>query len=114
MPEEIFIIVVVAILAGTFSGVVKMVLESMKARQGALPSGNTADSMTASELERLLERAVRQGTIDLSDRLDAIEERLEIPAQTTPRLNAGRLEVPAADPIPTEDAVPAARKRTRA
>ncbi len=113
MPEEIFIIIVVSILAGTFSGIVKMVLEFMKARQGALPSGNKADSMTASELERLLENAVRQGTTDLSERLDAIEERLGIPAQGTPRLNAGRVELPSEDPITTEEAAPVARRRNR-
>ncbi|MDZ4698737.1 MAG: hypothetical protein SH809_03430 [Rhodothermales bacterium] len=114
MPEEIFIIIVVSILAGTFSGIVKMVLEFMKMRQGTLPSGSAADSMTASELERLLEKAVRQGTTKLSERLEAIEERLEIPPQKTPRLNAGRLDLPADDPLPAEDALPATRKRSRA
>jgi hypothetical protein len=86
MPEPIFFIIIVAILAGTFSGVVKMVLEYLKSRQDAIGARRGTESLTASELERLIESAVRNATTDLSDRVGALEAHTEPPRLEGPRL----------------------------
>ncbi len=83
MPEEIFIIIIVAILAGTFSGVVKQVLNYLQSRNGApvrASSGET--SMTTSELESMIQKWVGESTRPLIDRLDRIETHIgAAPAQ---------------------------------
>ncbi len=111
MPEEIFIIVVVAIIAGTFSGFVKMVLEYLKDRQATeRPTVGATDALTTSELERLIEAAVDRANRGVVDRLDALEDRMEDAQLLKPA--EGRLSLP--EPDGEENAgVPVPRTRIR-
>ncbi len=77
MPEEIFIIIIVAILAGTFSGVVKQVLSYLQSRHGApVRSSSSETSMTTSELESMIQKWIGESTRPLVDRLDRIESHI--------------------------------------
>jgi hypothetical protein len=87
MPEEIMIIAVMGILAGTITSIIRMVLthreKTMGVRKGESKrsqSSTGSSSLTTSELERMLHRVVRKATDPLNDRLDEIEDRLDAPA----------------------------------
>ncbi|MEZ4700160.1 MAG: hypothetical protein R2834_07500 [Rhodothermales bacterium] len=104
MPEEIFIIVIVSILAGTFSGIVKMVLAFMRERQTAGAGHATGDTLTQSELSRMIEEAVRKATSDLSHRVEALE------TGDAPDQEQGRIELPPPADELFEPAAPARRR----
>lgn len=97
MPEEVFIIVVVAILAGTFTSVVKIVIGYLQSRRGdAAEKG----SLTESQLRRMIEESVDASMQQLERRFDTIETRLnrliEAPAERR------RLSSPNDDPVERE------------
>lgn len=75
MPGEIFVIVIVAILAGTFSSVAKMVIGYLRERNGAAAAGN--NSLTTSELKQIVASSVAEATAPLEDRFEKLERRLE-------------------------------------
>jgi hypothetical protein len=72
MPEEILAIVLVSIAAGTFISFTRMVL-AYKERKLDGTSTGTGSSMTTSELERLMKRAVESATAPLVEKIEDIE-----------------------------------------
>lgn len=89
MPEEPFIIAALAIMAGTFFAVVKAVLGYLSNKH-QLPSGKTANgsSLTTSELETMIRRAVDEANAPMRRRLEVLEaivtdpdERAELSAR---------------------------------
>ncbi|MFK7844983.1 MAG: hypothetical protein AB8G77_06775 [Rhodothermales bacterium] len=75
MPQEIFVIIIVAIAAGTFSGVVSQIIGYMKSRTQDSPASDA--SMTTSELESMIQKWIGEATLPLTSRLDRIEEHLD-------------------------------------
>ncbi len=78
MPEEIMIIVIFAIIAGSITSTIRMILSHREKTMGVRKKDSNSDSssVTTSELERMLHRVVRQAMGPLDDRLDEIEDRL--------------------------------------
>lgn len=76
MPFEIFVIVIVAIIAGTVSGIVKQALNYKRETRGIRPS-QEGSSLTTSELRRMLEEVVAEATAPLAEQVKALERRLE-------------------------------------
>ena len=75
MPEEIFVIVVVAIIAGTILPIAKLFFGYASSRQQQrTPAGS---SLTTSELAQLVREAVEEGTARLEARFDALERRMD-------------------------------------
>lgn len=104
MPEEVLIIVVVAIIAGTFSSVVRQIFGYLQSRNSK--PGASGASLTTSELQRLMRAAVEEGTASLEARLDGLEEKLER-MQEPKLLPAG--ERPVHEDAPFEEARVASR-----
>jgi len=74
MPKEVVIIVVVAIIAGTISSIMKHIFSYAKARVREQP--REGSSLTTSELQRMLQAAVAEGNARLEERFDLLEARL--------------------------------------
>lgn len=77
MPEEIFIIIVVAIVAGTLSGIISQFFSYLKSRGPKTAEGH---SMTTSELEGMIQKWIREATKPLVDRIERMEEHLDMDA----------------------------------
>jgi hypothetical protein len=106
MPEEIVVITVVAITFGSIVTIVKSVLAYRERIRLGSPAGapsrtSSAEgaSLTTSELEKMMRRAVSEATAPLADRMDALELRMAEPRRL-PEANV----VP--DPLDTPDPVP--------
>ncbi len=81
MPEEIMVIAVVAIFSGMVISLTKMVLGYREKTRGLGKSEtSTASSVTTSEVERMMHRAVRKATDPLTDRIEELEDRLTLGA----------------------------------
>ncbi|MFT4604631.1 MAG: hypothetical protein ACI9W4_001364 [Rhodothermales bacterium] len=81
MPEEIMIIAVFAIFVGMVTSLTKMILTHREKTSGiSKAETSSSSSVTTSELERMMHRAVRKATDPLADRLDELEDRLDMPA----------------------------------
>lgn len=76
MPFEIFVIVIVAIVAGTVSGIVKQALNYKRETRG-IRSSKEGSSLTTSELRRMLEEVVAEATMPLAEQVKALQHRLE-------------------------------------
>ena len=74
MDDEIFIVVVVAIIAGTV--MITTLIRSILAYASRKDRPSGESSLSMSELEAMLHRAVESGTEPLAARLDALEDRL--------------------------------------
>jgi len=72
MPEEVFILALLSIAAGTLviTSIVRNISKYMRARHGA----TQGSSMTTSELEKMLRRVVEESTETLHERIDKLEE----------------------------------------
>lgn len=99
MPDEVFVIVIVAIVAGTFSGLVKQILNYLRERRPT--AGSSESSLTTSELQRLMKAAVEEATEPLEARLEAMEAKLD-PARALPPADADRDDRVEARPEPAE------------
>lgn len=82
MPEEILVIVILSIVAGTITSMTKMILSHRERTRGGIPQREASgqSSVTTSELERMMHRAVRKATDPLLDRIEELEDRFEAPA----------------------------------
>jgi hypothetical protein len=115
MPEEILAIVIISIFAGTAMSMVRMIL-SYKERKSMSSTGSHAgSSLTTSELERMMKRAVEEATEPLVHKIDDLENELAL-RQSTPQLEAPRTDLLLEMDEETEDAdaVRVAASRTRA
>ncbi len=75
MPEEVFVIVLIGIIAGTLSRITTQFFNYLKSKG----SKATSDaSMTTSELEGMIQKWIVEATRPLVDRLENIEEKLDI------------------------------------
>ena len=95
MPEGPFILFALAIVAGTFFAVVKVVLGYLSSKH-QLPSGKSGSgsSLTTSELETMIRRAVDEANAPMRRRLEVLEAIVTDPeerAQLSPR-QAGLLD----------------------
>ena len=79
MPEEILIIVIVSILAGTSMSLIRMILGHRE--RTSLKGSVQGASMTTSELERMMKRAVEEATEPLARKV----EELELASSKRPR-----------------------------
>ncbi len=77
MPEEILMIILVSIFAGTSISIIRMVL-GYRERRGTAPGS----SLTTSELEKMMRRAVEQATAPLVQKLVEKMEDLELEMAT--------------------------------
>jgi len=103
MPEEIAIIIVMSIIAGTLMVLFGMTLNYRKTKfQVRQEKG---DGLTQSELEAMIERAVRNATTPLAEKIEDLQNRLD-----APRLEADLGEM--LDEMPDEEGVPV-KRRTR-
>ena len=71
MPEELAVVIGVAILAGTFLALVKIILGYLSSRR--TPAADAA--LSQHELERLIEAAVERAVAPLHERLDGLYDR---------------------------------------
>jgi hypothetical protein len=80
MPEEVAIIAVVAIVMGTLSGIIKSVLKYNQQKWQARNQSMAAlqdNSLTTSELNRMIGQAVEAATVPLLDKIEVLERRLD-------------------------------------
>jgi len=90
MPDEIVAIVIISILAGTFMSIIRMVLGYKERR---LTSGKMGESsLTTSELERMMRRAVEEATEPLVRKIDDLEFELAT-RKEAPQLGEGRRDL---------------------
>lgn len=84
MPDEIFFIVITAIIFGTMmiASIFKSVFKYAVAAKA--PPQKADSSLTTSELHGLIRDAVTEATAPLHERIDAVEQRLERPQQLPP------------------------------
>lgn len=80
MPEEILIIIIVSIFAGTAMSIIRMVL-GYKERRGLRGTAH-GSSLTTSELEKMMRRAVEEATAPLVQKLVKKIEDLEFEMAT--------------------------------
>jgi hypothetical protein len=80
MQDEIFFIVITAIIACTIivTTIVKSIFGIAK-QKADLRSTSSGSSLTTSELERMLRQVVGEATDPLYERMEALEERLNAP-----------------------------------
>lgn len=80
MPDEIMIIVVTAIVAGSVLAAMAMLLGFARSRaKDRLPSAKQeGPSLTTSELERIMRQAVEAATTPLAEQIARLEEHLGI------------------------------------
>jgi len=103
MPEEILLIIVTSIMAGTLMALFGMTLNYRKSKfeyRTSEPSG-----LAKSELEDMIRSAVTEATLPLAEKIDALQDRLD-----APRLEADLGEM--IDELPEEERMPV-RGRTR-
>ena len=81
MPEEILALAILSIISFTVLSIVGMSLryKSKKAQRSAV-SGSS--SLTTSELERMMKRAVRDATGPLEEKIESLEDALVIQKPT--------------------------------
>lgn len=73
MPEEILAVMIITILSFTTMMIVGMTLRyKSKKAEGHISSGSS--SLTTSELERMMKRAVKDATAPLHEKIDRLEE----------------------------------------
>ena len=91
MPEEIFILFLITILSFTTLMIVGMTLRH-KSKNRERSSLSASSSLTTSELERMMGRAVKAATAPLNKKIDRLENILTDGDATisTPELNEVR------------------------
>ncbi|WP_456426882.1 hypothetical protein [Rhodocaloribacter sp.] len=109
MPEEIVAIIIVSIVAGTFMSFVKMILK-YRSERFVSHSGDES-SLTRSELEAMIRRAVAEATKPLAERIEELTETLEEDAPRLTGLAPDLLE--GADAFEPEEAPEPVRRRAR-
>ncbi len=77
MPEEVLVVIIIAIVAGSISlvSIARMLFKYLNARAGLAPQVENP-SFTTSELEQMLRRVARESNQPLLDRIEALEEQL--------------------------------------
>ena len=94
MPDGIFVIIVVAIIAGTFLGIVKAILGYLASKHELSGSKKQpkqreapGSSLTTSELHAMIRNAVEEATAPLAARVEHLEhQQLQAP-DPSPLLN---------------------------
>jgi len=88
MPEEVLVVFILSILSFTVLSIVAMTLR-FKSRKAERNIGTGSSSLTTSELERMMKRAVKQATAPLEEKLDRLEDAI-IVSETPAELEAKR------------------------
>ena len=83
MPEDVFALFALAIVAGTLIAIVKAVVGYLSSRHQTKAS---PDSLTTSELMSMIREAVEEGTSPLAQRVEALEEKEEQRSSSKPLL----------------------------
>ena len=74
MPEEILAIIIISIFAGTTMSLTRMILAHRRSMKGSAGSS----SLTTSELERMMRRAVEEATEPLHRKIEDLEHDLVV------------------------------------
>lgn len=90
MPEEILAIVLISIAAGTAMSIIRMVL-GYRERRGMSGSGK-GSSLTTSELERMMRRAVEEATAPLVKKIEDLEFEMAT-KQEVKQLDEARMDL---------------------
>jgi len=88
MPEEILIIFVMTILSVSALTLVKMILNHRKGRFESRSQSKESGSLTTSELEGMMRRAVEQSMTGLSGKIEDLELEVARLASIKPQLGA--------------------------
>ena len=129
MPDEVFVVAMLAITCGTavVVSIIIAIARHQRARLNA-SAGTPGGSLTASELRRILEEAVANATRPLQEQLDELEGLLRaegraLPSRNEPKALPGArpslqgaldpLGDPLDDVLGDEARVPRARPRSR-
>lgn len=113
MPDEIFVLMVIALGGGLVLGLVSQIFTFVKWKIERESSGGAAEqsSLTTSELEKMMRRAVEEATQPLVDRVESLEDELALhPKQLTGKAEKGLLDL---DDDLAEEPVLSRRKRVR-
>ena len=115
MPDEIVIIIVTAISAGTLLALVAMILGSLRSRRKDKQKIQQAkgSNVSTGELKKLMREAVSEGTRDLVERIEDLEDQLEEALARPPELEAARTDLYDELDEPEEAREPIRRRRTR-
>lgn len=84
MPEEIFVIAIVAIISGSIviTSVTKMIVNTIRGKQK--PAQLPESSMTTSQLQKMLTKAITEAQAPLHAQIEELERRIdEIPVEVT-------------------------------
>lgn len=81
MPEELAVVLGIAIMAGTFLALVKAILGYLSSRRTPAPDA----ALSQRELEALIEGAVERATASLHERLDRMERHALPPKEAAIR-----------------------------
>ena len=77
MPEELFVLIMLLFMMVTTVTLTGMVLRHRrKSKEASTGSRGGESSLTTSELERLMRRAVEEGTAPLADKIEDLELEL--------------------------------------
>jgi len=90
MPEEILILFIFSILSVSVLTLVKMILNHRKSGREAksITTGEASGSLTTSELEGMMRRAVDQSIMGLSGKIEDLELEIARLTSEKPRLTA--------------------------
>lgn len=90
MPEEIMIIVIIAIISGSVVSIVKTVVGNKYSDRKDKPRLETPSSasMTTSELKAMLRETVTDATQPLVERIERLEDQMYLDERDLPALNA--------------------------
>jgi len=91
MPEEVLALFIISIMAFTILSIVAMTFR-FKSRNAERSVGSGSSSLTTSELERMMKRAVKQATEPLAEKLDRIEDAMVV-AETPRQLEGKRTDL---------------------
>lgn len=114
MPDEIFILMIIAMSGGIILAVFSQILSFSKWRIERETEGKATDgsSLTTSELEQMIRSAVEEATQPLSNRMEQLEEQVaQHPKQLAERTTTPLLDLDLEDG--QEEAVEVTRKRVR-
>ncbi len=114
MPEEVFVLLMMTIPLVAVVAILKYKLEVARLRnEPAVKRGDTTgSSLTTSELEQLIERAVSEAVAGLEEQLDEANARLKRIEKTAP-VDTPRLSLPTTEYEGEASAVASEPVRTR-
>ena len=91
MPEEILALAIISIMSFTVLSIIGMSLR-YKSRKARHEVGAGSSSLTTSELERMMKRAVQDATFPLEEKIERLEDALAL-QQASKQLEEPRVDL---------------------